>query len=363
MAAGNTIGTLLRLTLFGESHGSAIGGVIDGFPAGFTINSDSVTAALLQRSPSGYLHETSRKEPDEVEFLSGISNGKTNGSPIAYSIRNKNVRSNDYNSLKNVFRPGHADFVYYQKYGIQPQSGGGRASGRETAARVVAGAIVMDFLKMQGIEIGSFVSEIAGIKTNIDVEKVTMQTVLNSDLYCPDLHASQKMKEALDILVAERNSAGGTITTYVRGLPAGLGEPVFGKISSQLAAAALSIPAARGVDFGDGFGTASLTGSEFNDSMTTKNGKPVFKSNHSGGIQAGISNGNTLVMHTWFRPPSSIGKMQESISPDGNAVNLVVEGRHDACFVPRAAVVVSSMVAIVVMDLLLQKKSYDLGGK
>lgn len=359
MAAGNTIGTLLRLTLFGESHGSAIGGVIDGFPAGFTINFNSIANALLQRSPSGLLHETSRKEPDEVEFLSGIANGKTNGSPIAYFIRNKNVRSSDYNSLKNVFRPGHADWVYYQKYGIQPQSGGGRASGRETAARVVAGAIAMDFLKKQGIEIGSFVSEIAGVRAYVDLEKVSMQSVLQANLFCPDLNASQKMKEALDLLVANNDSAGGTITTFVRGLPAGLGEPVFGKISSQLAAAALSIPAVRGVDFGDGFGASSLSGSEFNDSMTNENGKIGFSSNHSGGIQAGISNGNTLVMHTWFRPPSSIGKMQQSISNKGEAVSIVVDGRHDACFVPRAAVIVSSMAALVVMDLWLQKKSYD----
>ncbi|PKP03312.1 MAG: chorismate synthase [Bacteroidetes bacterium HGW-Bacteroidetes-6] len=363
MAVGNTTGTLLRFTLFGESHGVAIGGIIDGFPAGFEVNTAFIDEMLAQRSSTTARYETRRKESDEVEFLSGIVNGRTIGSPVAFLIRNKNNRGSDYESLKDVFRPGHADWVYYQKYGIHPQPGGGRASGRETAARVVAGALAIDFLKGQGIEIGSFVSEIAGIHAQVDSTTISVQEVLQSDLYCPDSDASRKMNAFLEKLADENDSAGGVVSTFVRGLPAGLGEPVFAKISSLLAAAALSIPAARGVDFGDGLTASTLLGSEFNDVMHSVNGKTVFATNHSGGIQAGISNGNTLLMRTFFRPPSSIAKVQQTVDLKGNQVQIEVKGRHDVCFVPRAAVVVSSMVALVIMDLFLQKKSYDLGGK
>lgn len=358
MAAGNTYGTLVKLTLFGESHGDSVGGVIDGFPAGFAVNDDLLKTMLKQRLPVS-LFETKRREEDAVEFLSGIENNTTLGSPIAFRIRNTNARPGDYESLKNIFRPGHADFVYHEKYGIEPQSGGGRASGRETAARVVAGALALGFLRDKGIDIISYVSAIGQEKINDTGDWKEESVVFNSPVRCPDHEAESRMQQYLKQIADAKDSIGGCITTLVRGLPAGLGEPVFGKLNAVLAQAILSIPGAKGIDFGEGFAGLHLKGSEYNDVPHMKNGHVTFGTNHSGGIQAGISNGNIVRMRTAFRPASSVGIAQMSINTAGQNVELTISGRHDACFAPRAAVVVTSMIAMALMDAWLQFKSYD----
>lgn len=358
MAAGNSFGTLLRLTLFGESHGPAIGGILDGFPALREINFTLIEKMLQQRAPV-QKHETKRKEKDAVEFLSGTDGKISLGSPLAFMIRNTDVRSADYKGLKNVFRPGHADFVYNRKYGIDPQSGGGRASGRETAARVVAGALALDFLRSQGVDIISYVSAIGSQSMMRAGSWFSEKAIFNNNLHCPDRNASLRMQDEIDKVLAIKNSIGGKITTVVKGLPAGVGEPVFGKINAVLSQAVMSIPGAKGVDFGEGFDGLSLKGSEYNDVPTSENKKISFASNHSGGIQAGISNGNDIVMNTVFRPSSSIGIQQNSVDLEGNETSILVSGRHDACYVPRAAIVVTAMAAVAIMDLWLQFKSSD----
>jgi len=359
MAAGNTFGTLLKITLFGESHGAAVGGVLDGFPAGQRVHHALISEMLKQRAPGGFSHETSRAETDIVEFLSGIENDKTLGSPVAFIIRNMDAHSEDYNDTKNVFRPGHADYTYHRKYGLLPQAGGGRASGRETAARVVAGAFALDFLRSKGIDISSYVSAIGSVKMNGAGKWYDEKAVQSSAVRCPDQAASNQIEILLKEISKKKDSVGGCITTTVSGLPAGLGEPVFGKINAVLSQAVMSIPGAKGVDFGEGFAGIALHGSEYNDVPENKDGKISFLSNHSGGIQAGISNGNLLVMNTAFRPASSIGTPQHSVDFNGNETELTVSGRHDACFVPRAAVVVTAMAAMAIADLWLQFKSYD----
>ncbi|HCB63195.1 MAG: chorismate synthase [Bacteroidetes bacterium GWF2_43_63] len=358
MSAGNTFGSLLKLTLFGESHGPAVGGVLDGFPAGLEINQALIGDMLKQRAPVS-VHETARREDDVVEFLSGVMNNTTSGGPVAFIIRNTGARSGDYNDLKSVFRPGHADYVSFKKYGNLPQAGGGRASGRETAARVVAGAMALDFLRSENIDIISYVSAIGAAVLKNSGQWFDEKVVFNSLLHCPDNTAEAAMQQLIDDVVLLKDSIGGKITTVVKGLPAGVGEPVFGKINAVLSQAVMSIPGAKGVDFGEGFSGISLRGSQYNDAMQPEKGKISFASNHSGGIQAGISNGNLLVMNTAFRPASSIGIKQDTVDVENNKTTVTVGGRHDACFVPRAAIVVTSMTALALMDLLLQFKSFE----
>lgn len=358
MSAGNTFGSLVKLTLFGESHGPAVGGILDGFPAGLEINQALIGVMLKQRAPVS-VHETARREDDIVEFLSGVMNNKTSGGPVAFIIRNTDARSGDYADLKSVFRPGHADYVSFKKYGNLPQAGGGRASGRETAARVVAGAMALDFLRSENIDIISYVSAIGAAGMKNSGQWFDENGVFNSSLHCPDNTAEAAMQQVIDDVVFLKDSIGGMITTVVKGLPAGVGEPVFGKINAVLSQVVMSIPGAKGVDFGEGFSGISLRGSQYNDAMQSEKGKISFASNHSGGIQAGISNGNLLVMNTAFRPSSSIGIKQETVDVDSKDATVTVGGRHDACFVPRAAIVVTSMTALALMDLLLQFKSFE----
>ncbi|MGD9492266.1 MAG: chorismate synthase [Bacteroidales bacterium] len=358
MPSGNTFGKLLSITLFGESHGPATGAVIDGFPAGIKINHDLIDMMLKQRAPSAH-YETLRRDDDSVEFMSGIQNDETTGSPVSFIIRNQGARSADYHNLKDVFRPGHADYVGFKKYGNLPQPGGGRASGRETVARVVAGAFALDFLRHQKINIISYVSAIGAARMKNSGQWFNEKAVFDAALHCPDKSAEAAMQKVIDDVAAARDSIGGQITTVVKGLPAGVGEPVFGKLNAVLSQAVMSIPGAKGVDFGEGFSGIHLRGSQYNDAMQTEKGVTRFESNHSGGIQAGISNGNLMVMNTVFRPASSIGIHQNTVDIEGNEKTIIVGGRHDACFVPRAAIVVTSMTALAVMDLWLQFKSFE----
>lgn len=359
MSASNTIGQILKFTLFGESHGPAIGGVIDGFPAGFQLDMDFVRKMIRDRSPSNSIFETARIEEDEVEILSGIHENRTLGSPIAFIFRNKKHKSEDYFSLQNVFRPGHADYTYLKKYALKPQAGGGRASARETVARVFAGALAMDYLRQMGVEIISYVSAIGDFKVNIDPQKVSVKAIEDSVLRCPDKETEVKILELLEKISKEKDSIAGQVSSIIRNLPPALGEPVFNKINAALSAAVMSIPAVKGVEFGEGFGGTHLKGSEYNDAMFSDDEGLSFSTNHSGGIQGGISNGNDLIMKTVFRPASSIGKLQKTIDVNGKNVSLEVKGRHDVCFVPRAVPIVSSMIALSIMDMYLLNQAYQ----
>ncbi|MFO7862511.1 MAG: chorismate synthase [Salinivirgaceae bacterium] len=344
----NTFGDKIRLTTFGESHGVAIGGVLDGVPAGFTVDIQHINAFLAKRKPNEIYGGTPRKEPDSVQFLSGLKNFTTTGTPVAFLIENKQQHSTDYNHLSDINRPSHADFVYRKKYGIYDHEGGGRASARETAIRVVAGSIAAQMLAEKHLQISTFISQIGSFEIPEPPDLIDHQLI-------PDPHLRKQVMEYLQKLREHQNSVGGVISCRVHGMPVGLGEPLYDKLNSRLAAAMFSINAVKGFDIGAGFSAASMTGVEYNDQMTLKNTKPEFTSNNDGGIQAGISNGNTLSFRVAFKPPSSIGQSQKALTTGNEIREIAIQGRHDSCIVPRAAVVVESMTALVLLDMLLQK--------
>ena len=328
----NTFGTIFRLTSFGESHGPAIGGVVDGMPAGVAIDFDAVQAELDRRRPGQSAITTARSEADSVEFLSGIFNGITTGTPIGFIIRNTDQRSRDYSDVEHTFRPGHADYTYTAKYGLRDYRGGGRSSARETAVRVVAGALARQALAIHGIEVSA-----------------TIEAVGTADA----AHAQEA------ILEAKRNldSLGGIVAGCITGVPAGLGEPVFGKLSAQLASAMMSINAAKGFEYGLGFEHARLRGSDTIDAFTTSDGTVRAPRNYSGGIQGGISNGEPITFRVAFKPVASIAQPLPTVDDQGNPVILNLRGRHDPCVVPRAVPVVEAMACIVMLDALLQNRS------
>ncbi|MBN1338455.1 MAG: chorismate synthase [Bacteroidales bacterium] len=352
--AGNTFGTLFRITSFGESHGPAVGGVIDGCPARLRVDFDLIERELARRRSGQSDHSSSRKEDDRVEFLSGIFEGATTGTPIAFIIRNRDMRPGDYDHVKSVYRPSHADFVYQEKYGIRDHRGGGRASARETAVRVVGGAFAKMFLTEQGINILAFVSRIGDVKTGVAPEKVNPQNIESSPVRCPDNEATGLMLKYLDQMKKEGDTAGGVVSCLSTGIPAGLGEPVFDKLNADLAKAMLSINAVKGFEMGSGFASASMKGSEHNDRFThTEQGIKTL-TNHSGGIQAGISNGADIFFRVAFKPVSTIIKDQKTVDVSGKEVVLEGKGRHDVCVVPRAVPVVEAMTAITLADHLLR---------
>ena len=329
----NTFGNIFRLTCFGESHGRALGGVIDGCPAGVLIDEDFVQKELDRRSPGQSALTTSRNEADKVEFLSGIFEGKTTGTPIGFVIYNTNQHSNDYDNVKDIFRPSHADFTYTQKYGFRDYRGGGRSSARETACRVVAGAVAQLLLKQAGfsINIKAEMTEIGGTSENIE------EVIL-------------KAKEKGD-------TVGGIITCNISGVPVGWGEPVFGKLQANLASAMLSINAAKGFEYGMGFEMAKKFGSEVNDIFTSENGKISTRTNYSGGIQGGISNGQDIYFRVAFKPVATLLREQETVDKDGNPTMVKVRGRHDACVLPRAVPIVEAMAAMVLADAFLLNRT------
>lgn len=354
--AGNTFGNLFRLTTFGESHGKAIGGVIDGCPSGLEISFDLVEKEMARRKPGQSQFTTARKEADQVEWLSGIFENKTTGSPIGFSIQNTNQKSKDYSKLKDVYRPSHADFVYQEKYGHRDYRGGGRASARETAIRVAGGAIAKQFLATQNITIQAFVTSIADIDAEIPASAYGENYVEN-ELRCPDDAATEKMKAAILEAKAEKDSLGGVITCVVRNMPAGLGEPVFDKLHADLAKAMMGIHATRGFEIGSGFASARMRGSQHNDAFEIKEGKVVTQTNHSGGIQGGISNGMDLVFRVAFKPVASISKEQKTVNRDGEAISIEIQGRHDPCVIPRAVPIVEAMTALVLADHSLRNRT------
>ena len=356
---GNTFGKLFKLTSFGESHGSMIGGIIEGCPAGLEIDKDIIQKDLDRRKPGQSKVTSSRKEDDKVQLLSGIFEGKSTGTPIGFLIPNINSKSKDYSNIKDVFRPSHADYTYEEKYGLRDYRGGGRSSARETACRVVAGSIAKQLLNNYGVKISAYVSSIGNIFA--DEKKVDLNKDYDSNIVrCPDPNASNKMINLITDLKSKGNTVGGQIKCVISGVEAGLGEPVFDKLHADLGKAMLSINAVKGFEYGSGFNGSKMTGAEHNDEFIVENGNVSTKTNNSGGIQGGISNGEEIYFKVAFKPVATIMSKQNSIDKEKNNVELSVKGRHDPCVVTRAVPIVESMAAIVLADHLLRNRTSKL---
>lgn len=346
----NSIGQLLRLTTFGESHGTAIGGVLDGFPAGIVIDEDFVRAEMRRRRPGQSAITTQRNEQDEVQFLSGIFEGRSTGTPIAFMIANSNSRSNDYGNLREAYRPSHADYVYGCKYGIRDHRGGGRSSARETAVRVCAGALAKLALRQLGISVQAYTSQVGEIGLEDNYTAYDLSLVENNAVRCPDAVKAAEMEQLILDVKRQGDTVGGIVTCVARGVPVGLGEPLYDKLSASLAGAMLSINAVKGFEYGNGFAAAAGRGSEQNDIFFNNGGKIATRSNNSGGIQGGISNGNDIYFRVAFKPVATVLKEQPTVTKEGEEILLLARGRHDPCVVPRAVPVVEAMTALVLLD-------------
>ena len=349
----NTLGQLLTLTTFGESHGPAIGGVLDGFPSGITVDFNFVRECMQRRRPGQSTVTTGRQEQDEVEFLSGLLDGVSTGAPIAFIIRNSDQHSSDYDDLKDLYRPSHADYAWEQRYGIRDWRGGGRSSARVTAPICVAGALAMlAFRKLvPELKINAFTSQIGPFKTDATKDMEYAGIAVDSNpVRCPDQDLASKMEEYIHELRKEQDSTGGCVTCIVCGLPAGIGNPVFDKLEASLAKAMLGINAAKGFEYGDGFDSASQRGSQHNDAFRMENGSITTVTNHSGGIQGGISNGQPIRFRVAFKPTPTIGQQQQTVTRNGRETTMEAKGRHDPCVVPRAVPVVEALTALVILD-------------
>ncbi len=355
--AANTFGEIFRVTTFGESHGVALGGIIDGCPAGLEIDLAFIQSELDRRKPGQSKIVTQRKEPDEVEFLSGIFEGKSTGVPIGFIVKNDNQKSKDYDHIKDSFRPSHADFTYTEKYGNRDHRGGGRSSARETVSRVVAGAIAKLILKKLGVNITAYVSQVGPLKLDKNYSQLDLNKTENNIVRCPDEQMAEQMIELIDSIRKEGDTIGGVVTCVVQGTPAGLGEPVFDKLHADLGKAMLSINAVKGFEYGSGFNGLLLRGSQHNDEFYNENGKVKTKTNHSGGIQGGISNGEDIYFNVAFKPVATIMRDQSSIDKEGNESTVSGKGRHDPCVLPRAVPIVEAMAALVLVDHFLRAKS------
>jgi chorismate synthase len=355
--AGNTFGILFRLTSFGESHGAAIGGVIDGCPPGVALDMDFIQSELDRRRPGQSKIVSQRKEGDKVEVLSGVFEGTTTGAPIGFIIRNEDQKPKDYDHIKDVFRPSHADYTYQAKYGNRDHRGGGRSSARETAARVVAGAIAKIILKKQGISITAYVSQVGKISLGKSYQKLDLSKAESNIVRCPDGEKAGKMIGVIEAARKEGDTVGGAVSCVVKGVPAGLGEPVFDKLHADLGKAMLSINAVKGFEYGSGFEGIKMKGSEHND-LFFKNGKKIAtRTNRSGGIQGGISNGEDIYFRVAFKPVATIMQKQITVNAAGEEVEMKGKGRHDPCVVPRAVPIVEAMAALVLADHLLRSKT------
>jgi chorismate synthase len=354
--SGSSYGTLFKLTTFGESHGDAIGGVIDGVPANIALDLGAIQQELNRRKPGQSQLTTPRVESDQVQFLSGIFEGRTTGTPIGFIIPNSNAKSEDYLHMKVAFRPSHADFTYEQKYGHRDFRGGGRSSARETACRVVAGAIAKQLLQSIGIQFSTYVSQVGTVVLNTK-EFYSLSEIEASPVRCPDATIAQQMIARIEEIKSLGDSIGGTVQCVITGVPVGLGEPVFDKLHAELGKAMLSINAVKGFDIGSGFSSLGMTGSEHND-LFLPNGQT--KTNHSGGIQGGISNGMPIDFRVAFKPVATIMQDQDSIDREGNEITIEGKGRHDACVLPRAVPIVEAMAAIVLLDFYLRNKAIHL---
>ena len=349
--AGNTFGNLFKLTTFGESHGEAIGGIIDGCPAGLEIDFNEVAIDMARRKPGQSKITTQRKEPDQVKFLSGIFEGKTTGTSIGFIIENTNQKSKDYSHIKDVYRPSHADFTYDQKYGHRDYRGGGRTSARETACRVAAGSIAKQLLN--GIKINAFVSSVGAIYIDKPYQELNFSTIESNVVRCPDEEVAHKMISKIEEIKKAGDTIGGTVMCVLQNVPIGLGEPVFDKLHAQLGKAMLSINAVKGFEYGAGFCSTTMKGSEHND-LFNKDG--TTKTNLSGGIQGGISNGMDIYFRVAFKPVATLIQKQKALDTQGNIVDMQGKGRHDPCVVPRAVPIVEAMAALVLADFYLLNK-------
>lgn len=353
----NTFGHLFRLTTFGESHGEAIGGVIDGCPAGIDIDLDFIQGELDRRRPGQSPITTDRKEADKVEILSGVFEGKTTGCPIGFIVKNANQRSADYDNMRGVFRPSHADYTYNYKYGIRDHRGGGRSSARITISRCVAGAVAKLALRQLGISVTAYTSQVGDIIIDNDYRKYDLSTVESNIVRCPDTAKAEAMIRLISEVKAAGDTVGGTITCVIRGCPPGLGEPEFSKLNAALGYAMLGINAVKGVEFGAGFAMAGMHGSEANDVFANENGNITTLTNRSGGIQGGISNGQDIYLRIAFKPVATLLKEQPTVDIEGNDTTLKARGRHDPCVLPRAVPIVEAMAAITILDEYLLNKT------
>ena len=354
--AGNSFGNIFKLTTFGESHGIAIGGIIDGCPAGLEIDLNFIYNELQRRKPGQSHITTQRKEDDVVKFLSGIFEGKTTGTPIGFIIENTDAKSKDYEHLKDAFRPSHADFTYQQKYGMRDYRGGGRSSARETACRIVGGAIAKLLLKKENISIIAYVSCVGKIKLNSNYKNLDLTKTENNLVRCPDEKIATEMISLIEETRKKGDTIGGIVSCVIKNSPAGLGEPVFDKLHADLGKAMLSINAVKGFEYGSGFDSVNYNGSELNDVFVNENGKISTATNNSGGLQGGISNGEDIYFNVAFKPVATITKTQKSVNEKGEEINLEAKGRHDPCVLPRAVPIVESMAALVLVDHLLRAK-------
>lgn len=356
----NSFGNIFRLTSFGESHGKGIGGVIDGFPAGIKIDLDFVQKELDRRRPGQSAITTDRNEADQVEFLSGVFKGKSTGSPIGFIVWNKEQHSSDYDNMKNVYRPSHADYTYQTKYGIRDHRGGGRSSARETISRCVAGALAKIALKQLGIKIHAYTSQVGPIKMEDDYRKYKFSNIEATPVRCPDLDVAKEMIDYISQIKAEGDTIGGVITCVIQNCPIGLGQPVFGKLHAALGNAMLGINAAKAFEYGHGFKGLKEKGSEQNDVFYNHNGSIETRTNHSGGIQGGISNGEDIYFRVAFKPVATIMMEQHTVNIDGVDTSLKAKGRHDPCVLPRAVPIVESMAAMTILDYYLIDRTTQL---
>ncbi len=355
---GNSFGKTFTLTTFGESHGGAIGGIIDGCPAGIEIDLEFIQAELDRRKPGQSKLTTQRKESDEVQFLSGIFEGKSIGTPIGFIIPNTNTKSKDYSHLEKAFRPSHADFTFSEKFGIRDYRGGGRSSARETACRVVGGAIAKLLLAHHKIQINAFVKSISSISLDKNYQEIDFLLIESNEVRCPDKEVAELMIKAIENAKKAGDSLGGIISCVIQNVPVGLGEPVFDKLHADLAKAMISINAVKGFEIGSGFEGTKLKGSEHNDEFyKDSSGKISTKTNNSGGVQGGISNGEDIFFNVAFKPTATIMKSQKSVDKEGNEIELEGKGRHDPCVLPRAVPIVEAMSALVIADHLLRNKT------
>lgn len=348
--SGSIFGRGFQVSTWGESHGKAIGAVVDGCPAGLALDESVIQKYLNRRKPGQTRYSTPRKEEDTVEILSGVFEGRTTGMPISMMVFNKSQRSGDYSEIAGYYRPGHADYTFDEKYGFRDYRGGGRSSGRETIGRVAAGAIASEVLKELGVEVFAYSKQIGSVVA--DAEKFSRDSIMKSPLFMPDEEASQRAEILLEQKMKEQDSVGGIIECVVTGMPVGIGEPVFEKLDANIAKAVMSIGAVKGVEIGDGFQVAEKFGSENNDAFRMKEGSVVKETNHSGGILGGISDGSHILVRAAVKPTPSIAKNQQTVNRDGEEIDIAIRGRHDPIIVPRAVVVVESMVALSVLDMM-----------
>lgn len=351
--AGNSFGTVFKLNTFGESHGAAIGGSVEGCPAGLAVDPSFLQAELDRRRPGQSALTSPRKESDRVELLSGVFEGVTTGSPIGFLLRNEDQRSGDYAHLQNSYRPSHADFTWEQKYGLRDYRGGGRSSARETACRVVGGAIAKLLLKQHGIEVQAFVKQVGAVRLDKTHEELDLNLTESNDVRCPDPEAAANMQACIEAARDSGDTVGGIVQCVISNVPVGLGEPVFDKLHAVLGHAVLSINAVKGFELGSGFNSVQFKGSQLNDVFENREGRIVTRTNHSGGIQGGISNGMPIWFNAAFKPVATILQAQPSVTKEGDAVVLEARGRHDPCVLPRAVPIVESMAALVMADFLL----------